>query len=83
MVDPNTIHFRSTFEHNPDPYTRTHNRILGPSFKTSPVEDLPTRRASLSLLSTPARGRLRTTSPGTNPNKRRRSPRRHRRNGKS
>ncbi|GFT48989.1 hypothetical protein NPIL_211201 [Nephila pilipes] len=49
MVDPNTIHFRSTFEHNPDPYTRTHNRILGPSFKTSPVEDLPTRRASLSL----------------------------------
>ncbi|GFU01543.1 hypothetical protein NPIL_231351 [Nephila pilipes] len=33
--------------------------------------------------STPARGYLRTTSPGTNPNKRRRSPRKHRRHGKS
>ncbi|GFT13739.1 hypothetical protein NPIL_613021 [Nephila pilipes] len=36
MVDPNTIHFRSTFGHNRDPYTGTHDRILGPSFKTNP-----------------------------------------------
>ncbi|GFT53412.1 hypothetical protein NPIL_558171 [Nephila pilipes] len=57
MVDWSTVHFRSAFGYNRDPFTRTHDRILGPSFKTSPVEDLPTHSASLNLLSTPARGR--------------------------